>query len=661
MNFDPDQEKVVSHLKGPMLVVAGAGSGKTATIIGRAAQMIQSNGIPGKFHLMLTFSRKAADEMRERLKKTVEEYKLDGMVIGTFHSFGYRLIREQPELCGRKSGLTILDEKDVMRLLKEIAQTCNVESEEEDGKKLLRNLYSIYSYACNEMLLVGESKFASQIDQLLEYKGVFKAHQKSLFFELFNKYEQKKIQANVVDFDDLLVLPVLGLKNGSGMWRDSVANRFPYITVDEGQDTNRAQFELMSLIGHHGNVVLVGDDDQSIYSWRGAKPSNMMEFRQKLGAKLVYLERNYRSTTAIIESASSHVSNNKKRFPKTSYAVKQGGSPISLNCRFSSDEARHEIVASIEAHLSNGGLAKDVAILYRVNRLARLLEYEFIARGIPYQIVGGMNFEQRKEIRYALAIARLVTNKNDESALATVCELTEGVGPSSLKKLSAAAQRDRLGLLECVGSLPAKARQALERVSGTVCFLRDIGGPNSMVDQIVAESGLNLMGQFEKKEKKESILTRYRNLMMLKDLIAKWTSTCEQGGEWDVIFEKIVGSASSEDKDEADVVTLSTLHRAKGLEWSKVHIFGYSEGILPLIKQDGNSDLADEEGDEDIFDDEEERRLSYVGITRAKAECSIWHCESYNYGYEVKNYGLSRFAREINVELCSKPKAIAHW
>jgi DNA helicase-2/ATP-dependent DNA helicase PcrA len=654
MNFDIDQQQVVSHIDGPMLVVAGAGSGKTATIIGRAAMMMQKAGILGCKHLMLTFSKKAADEMRHRLEKSVEPYLMDGMVIGTFHSFGYRLIREMPFLCGRKPNMTILDEKDVYRLLKEIAQTCSFEADDENGKALLKKMYGVYSFACNELLLVSESRHANQIGALLDSNGIYKNSQVSLFFELFKKYEEKKIEANVLDFDDLLTLPVIGLKsaNGGREWGDSIAQRYEYLTVDEGQDTNRAQFELMRLIGTHKNIVLVGDDDQSIYSWRGASPSNMTDFKRQLNAKLVYLERNYRSTDAIIRQASQHVANNRNRFPKKAYAVRQGGNPIRLEARFSSHQARRELVGSIAEHIEQGGQPKDIAVLFRVNRIARLIEYELIEMGIPYKIVGGMNFEQRKEIRYALAIARLVINENDESALGTICELTEGIGSGTVRKIVSAANESGGGLLSLTSKVPARAKTAISLIAGTISFLRDIGGPNAMVDQILAREGLNVMSQFEKKDKAETVLGRHRNLIMLKELIAKWTMGCEKGHEWEVIFEKIVGSSSSTDENAENVVTLSSIHRSKGLEWSVVHVFGYSEGIMPLenrgsSKDSGPVEDADEDGDEGISDDEEERRLSYVAITRAKKECWLWHCDNYEYGYESKSHGMSRFAREI--------------
>jgi DNA helicase-2/ATP-dependent DNA helicase PcrA len=646
MKFDDDQLAVIRHTDGALLVVAGAGSGKTATIIGRAVRMIES-GINPKNHLMLTFSKKAADEMRGRIAKNTDQIDLKEMFIGTFHSFGYKLLRENPIACNRAHGVTILDEKDVDRILSDLWNSLCLEEYGVTDEDFLKKLSSIYSMGCNGLLDISDSGHDARYNNLLEKNGLASEDQKSIFFKLFNRYELKKRNSNVVDFDDLITLPTHALRRNLS-WRNNVASRYQYLTVDEGQDANKAQMQFVGQLSVHSNIVLVGDDDQSIYSWRGANPGNMTWFKSKFNAKVLLLSRNYRSTESIIVAAAFHVSKNTNRFSKNISAMIKGGVPIKYIDGNTSDETASRLVESIQTHVNNGGKYSDIAILYRANKIVKLLEYELISNDVPYKVVGGISFENRVEIRFAIAIARLVLNPLDQSAFRTVCEMTPGIGDASIKKIIESSEMSGKSFFETDVNVGVKITSSLEKLNGIILFLREIGGPEALIAQILDENGLDILSQFN--EKQAATMARKRILLALDELIYGWIKDrTTDSTDWEVFFEKICGGYF-EEKTNGNVVTLSTIHKSKGLEWKFVHLFGYSDGLIPLIKRNNENEKSVSQSEiECKLDEEEERRLSYVGITRAMEECTLWHCAEYDYGYVVNKCNSSRFINELFV------------
>ncbi len=640
VNFDESQKLVVNHVSGALLVVAGAGSGKTATIIGRAARLIIHHRIEPSQQLLLTFSKRAADEMKSRLAVQLPGISLAGIFVGTFHAFGYKLIRERPILCQRRQGVTVMDAPDSRSMLKAILDDIGAGDSHSKQHVLLDTLQSSYRSCCNELLPISSDHLKTQILSVLESNGL-QSHQLELFFRVFRDYEQRKRAQNVVDFDDLVSLPAVALQSSEEghLWGRELAQRLRYITVDEVQDTNTAQCVLLIGIGQHNNIVIVGDDDQSVYGWRGARPGNMQALQARLHAKVIFLERNYRTTSSIVQVASGHIARNVNRFKKSCYSMQGDGSPLQIMTAPRASFAVKCMVDNIQLHVRAGGSWRDVAVLYRVNRLSGLLVQEMRRRGIPYKVAGGVLFEERKEVRIVLALARLVLNESDGAALRTVSEVIPGLGCAGVEKLISTMGESGAGLLTTVAHVVPKAKGGILALAAVLRRLK-CTGPISLCDLAVSREGLDLAGYFYGKEPPETANARINNLHFLQSMINGWVDGSDRG--WEVIFEKLLGAATVKTQMR-DQVTLSTIHRAKGLEFEIAHVFGFSDGLLPLAKKNEPHSFAD-----DLKHMEEERRLSYVAMTRARSRCILWHCDLYDLGGSTSQLAPSRFISEFN-------------
>lgn len=634
--FDADQTQVVNHGEGPMLVVAGAGSGKTTAVVGRAVRLIQA-GLPPSAHLMLTFTRKAAEEMRHRIAGQLEDIAPSELQVHTFHSFCWKVIRRTPGLFGCIPGVTLLLEDDIDRIFKGLAKSLGYLNAPDaltrkKQAKLVGRIQGLYSTLRNE---------GGALDDLASVESLLVRYETNdvlleMFTGLCGAYEAYKTRTNTLDFDDLIGLMVRGLTRDTAL-REKLQRQYPYLTVDEAQDTNLPQFQLVELLaGPARNVVMVGDDDQAIYAWRGARPQNLRDFEHKFGARIAFLMNNYRSQQRIVEAAGEHISYNFARFDKTPKPIRE---PMGkLNCWYweHGSAAAKALAQKVAQELKSGTPAGQIAVLYRTNRAAHLLRRAFAAQRIPHHIVNGFEFIEQAEVQMALAAARLASNPRDVAAFIRLCELVDGVGDKAIENMTATAKLREIPIFDAMAEtkLSAKAQDGLARLQARIRHLTS-AGPLALLDTLLA---MGIQSHFSAKDKDhEQTRRRLDALKSLQDMITEWLGpeasaslvVRDPQSQWQEIFDALLLDTKHNDLPE-NHVWLSTVHQAKGLEWTCVHIWGMSDGVFPL----GNAD------------EEEERRLSYVAITRAKDACHLWHAETYP-DREGQEFSRSRFIREL--------------
>jgi ATP-dependent DNA helicase UvrD/PcrA len=630
--LNPAQREAVLHFEGPMLVLAGAGSGKTRVLTTRIARLIEHHGVDPSRILALTFTNKAAGEMRERIARLLGE-EPRGMWSGTFHAIGARILRKAAPHVGRTSSFTIYDEDDTLGVVKRIMEREGVPQKQWSPKVIA----SLISDAKNALVSPAEyDKLA--MDPVSRTAA-----------KVYRQLESTLRAANAVSFDDLLVLPVEIFRTDEktlARYRD----RFQFILVDEYQDTNRAQFQFIKLLGSgHGNVVVVGDDDQSIYGWRGADIRNILDFEKEFAtAKLVRLEENYRSTPDILHVANAAITQNIGRKGKTLRATREAGEPVTLVAALDERDEADFILEEIKARRNreDRGL-NEFAVLYRTNAQSRALEDALRREAIPYRLVGSVRFYDRREIRDVMAYLKLIANPSDEEAFRRAITVPKrGIGDSSVDTLSARAREARVPLSEVAAredlqeSLRPAARKALADFTRLINGLRERAKDTS-VDVLIQE----LIGEIRyveylQAEGPESARDRIENLSALVNGAAE--TVIDDGGEvgltpLDHFLQRAMLVAGADALDpSADAVTLMTLHNAKGLEYPVVFLTGLEDGLFPLSQS---------------FDDppklEEERRLFYVGITRAEQKLYLSHTEMRRRNGELLPSIKSRFLREI--------------
>ena len=630
--LNPAQREAVLHFEGPMLVLAGAGSGKTRVLTTRIARLIEHHGVDPSRILALTFTNKAAGEMRERIARLLGE-EPKGMWSGTFHAIGARILRKAAHHVGRTSSYTIYDEDDTLGVVKRIMEREGVPQKQWSPKVIA----SLISDAKNALVSPAEyDKLA--MDPVSRNAA-----------KVYRQMEPTLRAANAVTFDDLLVLPVEIFRKDEKTLV-SYRDRFQFILVDEYQDTNRAQFQFIKLLGSgHGNVVVVGDDDQSIYGWRGADIRNILDFEKEFAtARLVRLEDNYRSTPDILHVANAAITQNIGRKGKTLRATRESGEPVTLVAALDERDEADFILEEIKARQSreNRGLS-EFAVLYRTNAQSRALEDALRREAIPYRLVGSVRFYDRREIRDLMAYLKLIANPSDEEAFRRAITVPKrGIGDSSVDTLSARARAARVPLSEVAAredlqeSLRPAARKALADFTRLINGLRDRAKETS-VDVLIQE----LIGEIRyveylQAEGPESSRDRIENLSALINGAAE--TVIDDGGEvgltpLDHFLQRAMLVAGADALDpSADAVTLMTLHNAKGLEYPVVFLTGLEDGLFPLSQS---------------FDDppklEEERRLFYVGITRAEEKLYLSHTEMRRRNGELLPSIKSRFLREI--------------
>jgi DNA helicase-2/ATP-dependent DNA helicase PcrA len=601
-SLNPAQRDAVDHGEGPLLVLAGAGSGKTRVLTARIARLIQEGHARPDQILAVTFTNKAAGEMRERVAKLLDEQP-SGMWIGTFHAIGARLLRANAALVGRSSAFTIYDEDDTLAVVKRLMERHRISSKTWTP----RAISSTVSDARNAMV------------DPVEFEKLALTPLAKAVVPVYNDWDAAFRSANAVSFDDLLWLPVEILSSNEDV-REKYERRFKYILVDEYQDTNHAQYELIRLLGARlGNVAVVGDDDQSIYGWRGADVRNILDFeRDYPKAKVVRLEENYRSTPAILELANVVIAENTGRRGKTLRATRPDGEPVTLvaalDDRDESDFIADEILSRRQRL---GDQLGDTAVLYRTNAQSRVFEESFRRKNIPYRMVGAVRFYDRREIRDLIAWLRLVANPADDEAFRrAIGAPRRGIGETTVEMLAVAAQDADIPLLaaarrpELFASARASTRDSLVAFAELVERFRHLA-EDASVDRVLTEI-VDATGFADslRAEGPEGL----ERLDNVAELIRGATETVvDDGGEVGLRpvdhFLQTATLVAGLDQlgPDADAVTMMTIHTAKGLEFPVVFIGGMEQGLFPLSRSADNPDQL-----------EEERRLFYVGITRAE-------------------------------------------
>jgi DNA helicase-2/ATP-dependent DNA helicase PcrA len=614
--LNPEQLEATTHFEGPILVLAGAGSGKTRVLTARVCHLIHEHGVPPERILAVTFTNKAAGEMRGRIASLLGREPA-GMWVGTFHAIGARLLRRHADRLGFDRAFSIFDAEQSLRLVKRVQEAVDVDPKRWNPKAVRAEISS----AKNR--LIDAETFSSQSE------GSFDLFVRNVA-RVYPEYQKALERQNALDFDDLLVRPV-ELFETSPEILARYRERFAFVLVDEYQDTNRAQFRFVELLARgHGNLMVVGDDDQSIYRWRGADVANILEFEQAFpGARIVRLERNYRSTQRILDAANRVISQNVRRKGKTLRTERAAGQPvILLEALDEADEARW-IVREIQARAAASPPLsyRDVAVLYRTNAQARALEDALRREGVPYQVVGGVRFYERREIQDVLAYLRLVANPRDASAFERVANYPRrGIGPTTLEQLvrwaseqgisplEAAARSDEIVELRPGGASALKSFADLIQRYRVRATRATIG---ELLEELVEELDLVRHLQEEGPEGED----RARNVAELVAGAADFDASRAAGGdeevdtftELDLFLQQAALVADVDHLDpDADAVTLMTLHNAKGLEFPVVFISGMEEGLFPLARAYDEPEAL-----------EEERRLFYVGITRAEDELAL--------------------------------------
>ncbi len=641
--LNPAQREAVLHFEGPMLVLAGAGSGKTRVLTTRIARLIEHHGVDPSRILAVTFTNKAAGEMRERIARLLGE-EPKGMWSGTFHAIGARILRSAAKHVGRTSSFTIYDEDDSLGVVKRIMERQGISPKQWSPKVIS----SLISDAKNALV------------PPVEYESLAMDPVSRAAAKVYREMETTLRAANAVSFDDLLVLPVeIFRKDESALAR--YRDRFQFILVDEYQDTNRAQFQFIKLLGSgHGNVVVVGDDDQSIYGWRGADIRNILDFEKEFAsAKLVRLEENYRSTPDILQVANAAITQNVGRKGKTLRATRASGEPVTVVAALDERDEADWVLEEVKSRRNqeNRGLS-EFAVLYRTNAQSRALEDALRRETIPYRLVGSVRFYDRREIRDLMSYLKLIANPSDEEAFRRAISVPKrGIGDATVDLLAASARESGFTLFEIASraelqeSLRPAARNALAEFSRVIDSLRERAKDTS-VDVLIQELISEIKyADYLQAEGPESARDRVENVSALIDGAAE--TVIDDGGEvgltpLDHFLQRAMLVAGADALDpSADAVTLMTLHNAKGLEYPVVFLTGLEDGLFPLSQS---------------FDDppklEEERRLFYVGITRAQEKLFLSFTEMRRRNGELLPSIKSRFLREIAAATLEEKKTL---
>jgi len=628
------QREAVTAPVGPVLVLAGAGSGKTRVLTHRIAWLIQAEGASPHSVMAMTFTNKAAGEMRARIE-TLLGMPGAALWIGTFHGIAHRLLRLHWREANLPQTFQILDGDDQLRLIKKILKAQNLD----DTRWVPRDI----------QYFINQNK-----DEGMRPKALKDGNDptRRQFIKLYQDYEEACQRAGVVDFAELLL-------RAFELWRDQpellahYRRRFQHVLIDEFQDTNTIQYSWMKLlVGSEGAPFAVGDDDQSIYRWRGARVENLQTFRRDFPlAKLVKLEQNYRSTGTILEAANALIANNSGRLGKNLWTSGNKGELIKLYAAFNERDEAEFVLQRIKDWVAGGGLRRDIAILYRSNAQSRVFEEVFLSARIPYKVYGGLRFFERAEIKDALAYLRLVSNRNDDTSFERVVNLpTRGIGAKSIDSLRERARAEGSSLwtaaLACIsnGSLGAKAAASLhgflQLIERLAAETRELA-LHEVVDQVINASGLL---EHHRKEKAERGEARADNLL---ELVSAARGFEPEGIEGEQLppLEAFLAHAvleSGEGQAEAweDCIQMMTLHTAKGLEFKMVFLAGLEDGLFPHQRSLNDLDSL-----------EEERRLAYVGTTRAMQHLYLTYAEQRRL-HGIDSYGQpSRFIREIPEEL----------
>ena len=633
--LNPQQKKAVQCTEGPLLVVAGAGSGKTSVLTRRIAYLIEEKGVAPWNVLAITFTNKAATEMKERVQKLLGP-AADSVWMSTFHALCVRILRRDAEKIGYSNNFSIADSAEQLTLIKRIEKDLNINPKMYDPKAILGAI----SNGKNDLLTPKDFKdqAASPFEKVTA--------------QVYSEYQHRLKRDQIMDFDDLIMQTLVLFKKDQETLH-YYQNKFRYILVDEYQDTNEAQYQLcVALAAQYKNICVVGDADQSIYGWRGANMENILNFEhdyQDDEVTTIKLEQNYRSTSNILSAANALIENNNGRLGKKLWTDGADGEPISLYCAFNElDEARF-VVNRIKTWQDNGGALAECAILYRSNAQSRVLEEALLQASMPYRIYGGMRFFERQEIKDALSYLRLIANRNDDAAFERVVNTpTRGIGDRTLDVVRQTSRDRQLTLWQACRellqekALAGRAASALQRFMELIDALAQETADMPLhvqTDRVIKDSGLRTMYEQEKGEKGQ---TRIENLEELVTATRQFSYN-EEDEDLMPLQAFLSHAALEAGEGQADTwqdaVQLMTLHSAKGLEFPQVFIVGMEEGMFP-------SQMSLDEGGRL----EEERRLAYVGVTRAMQKLTLTYAETRRlYGKEVY-HRPSRFIGELPEE-----------
>lgn len=629
--LNPQQKAAVETINGPVLIIAGAGSGKTRVITNRIANLIAHGVAPWNI-LALTFTNKAAGEMKKRISSLIGDNNAEKIWAGTFHSVFAKLLRYDAEVLGYDKNFTIYDTDDSLSLVRKVLEELNISGSSMSPQSV-------------------RSKISSNKNKLVTWQSLYenpRMQYDKMFAEIYKKYNEKLKINNAMDFDDLLWNYILLLKESNEILRKH-QDRFKYILVDEYQDTNKAQYIAINMLAkHYQNICVVGDDAQSIYGWRGADIQNILDFKEDYpNAKVFKLEQNYRSTKTILEAADLVIKNNSKQLKKTLRTDNPQGDRIDVvECESDIEEAEY-IISKIKNKINSGRSVKDFCVLYRTN--AQSLEFEKACRkkNLPYVIVGGMSFYKRKEVKDTLSYLRLLVNSKDSEALLRIVnEPTRGLGQTSLNHLMDFASKNSIDLLSAFSraeentNLQKRAIVAATNFAGFINLFRNRLIEEDycdVVSEFIVETGLinfyALMGTDEAKD-------RIRNIEQVINDVANFQADNPESTLDDYIQQISLISDIDDKELGAERIPLMTLHSAKGLEFKEVFIAGLERGLFPLFRSD-----------QDPKEEEEERRLFYVGITRAEQRLNLTYSRKRMKFGSINIQAPSPFLREIDSSL----------
>ena len=613
------QKEAVVNTDGPMLILAGAGSGKTKVLTTKVAYLIEEKNIDPNNILAITFTNKAAKEMKERI------FKLEGnsafyIQISTFHSFGLKILKENCELLGYEKNFTILDSDDSLSIIKKIMKELNIDANKYNPKAI-KNVISN-----NKNEIIDPEKYSLYVNTDFD----------EIALEVYRKYEKSLKINNAVDFDDLLILPLKLFNNNPGVLQ-KYQEKYKYVFIDEYQDTNEPQYILSKMISaKYKNITVVGDADQAIFTWRGANYKNILNFEKDYkDAKVVLLEENYRSTKTILNAANNVIKNNKVRKEKNLWTQNEEGSKITYYKAFDEKDESNYVVNEIKKLMEKGVNPKDICVLYRANAQSRTVEEAFLTSNISYNIVGSYAFYNRKEIKDLIAYLKLIyNNKDDVSLLRVINYPKRGIGNKAIENLAIKSNVLDKSLYEVIDSgKELEFKNMIEEIKKEESHLT----LTELIDVVLDKSGMKKSLEDEKSIEAD---IRLENLEEFKS-IAKAMEINEGIVSLEELLDKLalVSDVSEQKNDNEDKVTLMTMHAVKGLEYDYVFVVGVEEGLFPHSNSlESNDEL------------EEERRLCYVAITRAKKKLYLINARSRILYGKVSSNVPSRFINEISDE-----------
>ena len=625
-NMNENQLKAILKTQGAVMVIAGAGSGKTRVLTNRIAYLIAEKNVLESNILAITFTNKAAKEMKERIYSLVGETS-KYIWINTFHSMCVRILRQHIDLLGYNKNFTILDTSEQKSIIKNIVKELNLSEDSYQPNNILK----IISNSKNSMISVNEMKAQARFGFMKNVAEIY---------EYYQKYLKKN---SVLDFDDLMLKTIVLFEKHPEVLA-IYQNKFEYIHVDEYQDTNVIQYKLIKMLSEvHKNICVVGDDDQSIYSWRGACSDNIINFEKDYeDVEVIFLDQNYRSNSTILDAANAVIKNNTDRKDKALWSENKGGDKITVYSAANDKDETDDIAKKILDLKAQGVDYKDIAILYRANYLSRSMENSCMAFGIPYKLIGSLKFLQRQEIRDLLAYMNVIVNKNDEFSLRRIINVPKrGIGASSMAKIDNYAEQYGLSLFEALKNIDMIG--VSKKIITNIHLLTQLIEKYSQTEQYSIEDlivGIYKDSGYESMLKESADAYAESRIENISELVSSAKQFSSMNDNLIDFISEMSLTSDADDENEDDSVVLSTVHAAKGLEYRVVFIMGLEENLFPSIR--------DAESSEDERNKmEEERRLAYVAITRAKEKLFMSYANRRMQFGSIKNNKRSRFLDEV--------------